>query len=211
MKPKNTKQLLRLFAIASITMGTANAEGIASTIGDTTSAIGSGLVSAGRGLASLPGKALHSGDDSLPMLSRGTQELGISGNVNFNDDVAYNLDFSYGYFFKDNWEVGFTANAFGEDDFNLGVGLFTEYNFGCRSKWVPYIGFAVKWARVDTDNFNRDAIAFTGELGVKYFIRSHMAVFAAINYEWSPDDVFGIGDEIKDSASNINFGMRFYF
>lgn len=38
-----------------------------------------------------------------------------------------------------------------------------------------------------------------------------MAVFAAINFEWSPDDVFGIGDEIKDNAQNINIGMRFYF
>lgn len=191
--------------------GAAEDKAVAATLGSTAGAVGSGVVDAGRGLVSLPGRAMGSGDTGLPMLYAGTQELGISGNVNFTDDVVYNLDLSYGYFFRDCWQVGFTANAFGDDDFNFGVGLFTEYNFSTGSKWVPYVGVSAKWARVDSEFFDDDSIAFGGELGVKYFIRSHMAVFAAVNFEWSPDDIFGVGDEIKDNAQNINIGMRFYF
>lgn len=206
---------INTFAAAAASLlalsGAASAQSMTGALTNTVGAVGTGVVDAGRGLASLPGRVLNVADDSLPMLTAGTQELGISGNVNFTDDIAYTLDLSYGYFFRDCWEVGFTANAFGDDDFNFGLGLFTEYNFATGSKWVPYIGASAKWAKVDSEFFDTDSIAFAGELGVKYFIRSQMAVFAAINFEWSPDDVFGIGDEIKDNAQNINIGMRFYF
>ncbi|MHC4375205.1 MAG: hypothetical protein ACYS26_01275 [Planctomycetota bacterium] len=173
---------------------------------------GEAVVETGKDILSLPGKAFSAfSSDELPDLSAGRQELGLSGNINFSDDVAYNIDLSYGYFFKDNWELGFTANSFGRDDFNLGIGLFTEYNWTFEdSKWVPYVGGAVKWARVSTDDVSENSVAFTGELGVKYFIRSDVSLFSSFNFDWSPDDVFGIGDEIEDSAQNINFGLRFY-
>lgn len=173
---------------------------------------GEAVVETGKDILSLPGKAFSAfSSDELPDLSAGRQELGLSGNINFSDDVAYNIDLSYGYFFKDNWELGFTANSFGRDDFNLGIGLFTEYNWTFEdSKWVPYVGGAVKWARVSTDDVSDSSVAFTGELGVKYFIRSDVSLFSSFNFDWSPDDVFGIGDEIEDSAQNINFGLRFY-
>lgn len=173
---------------------------------------GEAVVETGKDILSLPGKAFSAfSSDELPDLSAGRQELGLSGNINFSDDVAYNIDLSYGYFFKDNWELGFTANSFGRDDFNLGLGLFTEYNWTFEdSKWVPYVGAAVKWARVSTDDVSDSSVAFTGELGVKYFIRSDVSLFSSFNFDWSPDDVFGIGDEIEDSAQNINFGLRFY-
>lgn len=173
---------------------------------------GEAVVETGKDILSLPGKAFSAfSSDELPDLSAGRQELGLSGNINFSDDVAYNIDLSYGYFFKDNWEIGFTADSFGRDDFNLGLGLFTEYNWTFEdSKWVPYVGGAVKWARVSTDDVSDSSVAFSGELGVKYFIRSDVSLFGSFNFDWSPDDVFGIGEEIEDSAQNLNFGLRFY-
>lgn len=167
---------------------------------------------AGKGLLSLPVKTIGVfSSDELPNLTKGVQELGLSGNLNFAGKTAYNTDISYGYFFADGWEVGLTANAFGREDFNFGAGFFTEYNFVFdQSKWVPYLGGAVKWARVSTNSENRSSAAFTGELGVKYFIRSNVSLFSAINFDWAPNDVFGLGDDVKDSAQNINFGLRFY-
>lgn len=195
-------------------MGAAQAaedHAVSATLGETAGAVGSGVVQAGSNLASLPGRMLRVGNEDRPNLVAGTQELGVSGHINFTDDTIYNLDLSYGYFFSPCWEVGFTANVYGDGDFNMGLGLFTEYNFVNDSKWVPYAGFLAKWAKLDSDFADTDSIAFGEELGVKYFLRQHIALFAAINYEWSPDDVFGIGDEIKDSAQNINLGMRYYF
>lgn len=157
---KLTQKSLGAAALLCLTLaGTANGaedKAIAATLGSTAGAVGTGVVDAGRGIVSLPGRVFNTGDDALPMLSAGTQELGISGNVNFTDDIQYNLDLSYGYFFCDNWEVGFTANAFGNDDFNLGAGLFTEYNFATGSKWVPYVGASAKYARLDNDFFEQD-------------------------------------------------------
>lgn len=179
---------------------------------DAGKAVGEGALDAGKGLLSLPGKTLGVfSSDELPNLAKGVQELGLSGNLNFAGKTAYNADISYGYFFADGWEVGLTANAFGREDFNLGAGLFTEYNFVFdESKWVPYLGTAVKWARVSTSNTSQSSAAFTGELGLKYFIRSNVSVFSAINFDWAPNDVFGLGDDVKDNAQNLNFGLRFY-
>lgn len=174
-----------------------------------------------KGLASMPGKALSFGDSSLPDLSAGTQEFGLSGNVQFNEDVVYNIDLSYGYFFRDNWEVGFSADISGADtQISLGLDLFTEYNFDLNSKWVPYIGASVGLASLNSDSDTSSglnsiedvtSVKLGGEFGVKYFLRENIAITAAVNFEWSPDDVFGGLEEASAAASNINLGTRFYF
>lgn len=56
-----------------------------------------------------------------------------------------------------------------------------------------------------------DGIAFSGELGVKYFLRSHMAIYAGANFTWSLEDTFAVGDDIKDNIAQLEIGMRFYF
>ena len=85
-----------------------------------------GVADTGRGLLAATKNLLNINDGSLPNLSKGVQEFGLGGNINFSDDIAYNVDLSYGYFFKDNWQVGFGLGVQGEDsDFNLGLGLCT--------------------------------------------------------------------------------------
>lgn len=196
---------------------------VAGVIATATAQAGS-VVDDGIGLQQAGGNSgfLNLSDGSLPMLSKGTQELGIGGNVDLNEGVAWDLNFTYGVFIADNWQVGFSVDWAGEDSDilqNSAFGLSTEYNFATGTKWVPYIGAGVSYA-ASGDQFDSatattiggvEGIAFSGELGIKYFIRSHMAVYAGASFSWSPDDVFGVADEIGDSLTNIEIGMRFYF
>jgi hypothetical protein len=165
------------------------------------------------GTTALSASPVSSADWS-PMLQRGTQELSIGGQLHIEDfdEIEYDLRLKYGWFIRDRWEVGLAADLIDYGDTKMiNLGAFTEYNFNTNSRWVPYIGAAAKWADASTDNLDQNSVLFSGELGVKYFIRPHMAVFAAINFEWSPDEIFDIGDDIADNAENILIGMRFYF
>ncbi|GHC65356.1 hypothetical protein [Roseibacillus persicicus] len=198
---------------------------VAGTFATATSAFAGGVVDDGVGLQQAGGNSgfMNVSDDSLPMLAAGTQELGIGGSVDLNDGVEWDLNFTYGWFIKDNWEVGFSVDWAGEDGDILRdsrFGIFTEYNFSTGSKWVPYVGLGASYAS-SGDRFDPtdpagtiggvEGVAFSGELGIKYFIRSHMAVYGGVNFSWSPDDVFGVADEIGDNLTNIEIGMRFYF
>ncbi|MEN8774013.1 MAG: hypothetical protein ABF379_01775 [Akkermansiaceae bacterium] len=164
----------------------------------------------------VPGKmvdgAVNLNDTLPPMLSEGTREFGIAGNVNFSDDIAYNLALTYGYFVKDRWEIGFGLGVQGvESDATWSLGLFTEYNFCIcdgDSKWVPYIGAGAYWATLNSDAFDSDSISLGLDLGIKYFLRENVAVSFSIGAEYAFDDVFPGGDDFQEQ---INIGTRFYF
>lgn len=195
---------------------------IAGSLVAATSALAGGVVHDGVGLQQSNESSgfLNVADNSLPQLSRGTQELGLGGNLDLNDGVAWDLNLTYGWFIQDNWQVGFAIDWAGEDSDllqNSRFGVFTEYNFSTGTKWVPYVGVGVAYAAtgdrfVGTEEiFGNDGFSFSGEIGMKYFIRSHMAVYAGVNFSWSPDDVFGVADEIGDNLTNVEIGLRFYF
>ena len=161
-------------------------------------------------LIKTPGRVLAIGDELPPMLSQGTQEFGIGGNIDFSDNIAYNLELTYGWYIKDNWQFGFTANVQGEDsDASFGAGLFTEYNFAYNdSKWVPFVGVSAEWARLDSDILDEDSVALGLDIGIKYFVRENIAISFSIGADFAFDDVFPGGDDFQE---NINIGTRFYF
>lgn len=195
----------------SLSMAAANAEdqAVAATIGQTAGAVGSGFADAGRGLVNAPVKLFKMGDDSLPDLSVGVNEFGVSGALNWADDVIYNMDLTYGYFFRENWEIGFKASVSGvESDASYGLGLFTEYNFACESKWVPFVGFSAGWQKLNGNLFDSDAIALGLDLGIKYFINKNVAISLSVGADYAFEDVFPGGD---DFAKTLNLGTRFYF
>ncbi|MDB4143341.1 hypothetical protein N9897_00240 [bacterium] len=136
---------------------------------------------------STPGRVLNVGDSLPPMLAEGTQEFGVSGSLNYADDLDYNLELSYGWFIKDQWEVGFVGGVQGTNsDNNFSLGLFTEYNWAIDdSKWVPFIGMSAKWASLDSGAFDADSIALGMDIGVKYFIRENIAISFALGAEYA--------------------------
>ncbi len=205
----NNKTLLVIGAAsAALTLPTLAVSPV-SSVTDGARSLAHGTANVGKNLLSSPGKMLKIGDNSLPNLSAGVQEFGLSGNLDFADDLAYNLNVSYGHFFKDNWQIGFTASLQGENsDANIGLGLFTEYNFVRQSKWVPFVGFSAKWARLGSDSLDADSIALGLDLGVKYFIRENMALSFSIGSDFAFDDVFPGGDDFQKT---VKIGTRFYF
>jgi hypothetical protein len=159
--------------------------------------------------------------DETPMLDRGTRELSISGQIEVPDldEIDYDLDFSYGYFFRDGWEAGFRVAAadFGGLD-RLAVAGFTEFNFNRGGKWVPFIGGGLGLISADFgDNISLqselddDGLVFNVEGGGKYFVRSYMAISLSIDFQVATEDLFATGDAIEDNLSSINVGMRYYF
>lgn len=180
-------------------------------IQDTAKATAGAISGTASTILGAPGRMFNNvSDNQPPMLSKGTQEFGISGNLNFADDFAYNLDLTYGWFIQDNWQVGFTASTQGvDDDLSFGLGLFTEYNFSRQnSKWVPFVGLSAEWARLDSDFFDESSISLGLDLGLKYFIRENIALSFSIGADFAFDDVFPGGDDFQQQ---INIGTRFYF
>ncbi len=157
-----------------------------------------------------------------PLLDRGTQEVTVSGRVDLPglDEVDYDLDGSYGYFFRDGWEVGgqIEASDTGGAD-RIELTGFTEYNFRRNNDLVPYIGGGIGLVSADFDESlvidspvtDEDGLVFDVEGGVKYFLRSYMAFSAAIDFKVSTEDVFATDEEIEDNLTNLKLGMRYYF
>lgn len=143
-------------------------------------------------------------EDGLPILAPGVQELRLNGGLNWTDDTAYNLDISYGRFLTANWQVGVQGSITGvNSDQNYGLGVFGEYNFLTGTKWVPFIRGTVSYLR---PNVGDDTAAFGLDGGVKYFMRSNLAISASVGGDWL---LKGSGDD--GFNKQIDLGLNFYF
>lgn len=179
------------------------------------------LISASLAAALAAGTA-SAQDNVDPMLDRGTREIGLAGNIDITelDEIDYNLDGIYGYFFRDGWEAGVVISA---SDRNGGmdhvsVGGFTEFNFRRDRQWVPFVGGGLSLFSADFDDdislaseLDDDGVVFEVEGGAKWFLRDYMAFTISIDFQLATDDIFLVDEEIEDNLSSINIGMRYYF
>lgn len=162
------------------------------------------------------------GASTTPLLNRGTQELSVAGRLDIirADELDYDLEGSYGYFFRDGWEVGaqIVAADFGGRD-RLEIAGFTEYNFIRNSDLVPYVGGGIGIVTADFDRNivigtpldDDDGLVFDVEGGVKFFVRPYMAISIGINFKFATEDVFETFNEIEDNLTSLKIGMRYYF
>lgn len=141
----------------------------------------------------------------LPMLAAGVQELSLGGRINWEDSTAYNFDISYGRFLTANWLIGVEAGITGiNSDKDYRFGVFGEYNFLTGTKWVPFVRAGVGYSNPDAGSSS----ALLGvDVGVKYFMRSNLAIYASVGGDWV---VSGSGSS-DGFASQIDFGLKFYF
>ena len=156
-------------------------------------------------------------------LKAGVKEFSLQGLVDLDADDSYSVDLNskYGYFIKDNWEVGGSiATDLSKSYKSFGLGLFTQYNFTNTTNFVPYIGIATELINVDYDqkikdleskSFDVTAINFKASLGVKYFIRANIALTAEVNYNIATDNLKISGGDAKDSFTKFLIGTSFYF
>lgn len=145
------------------------------------------------------------GSEGLPMLAPGVQELSLSGRLNWENSTAYNFDISYGRFITSNWLVGVEAGITGiNSDKDYRVGVFGEYNFLTGTKWVPFVRGGVGYFRPDQGD---DSATIGLDAGIKYFMRSNLAIFASVGGDWVLS-----GDGNSDGfAKQIDLGLKFYF
>jgi len=161
--------------------------------------------------------------DSSEYLKAGTKEFNLQGLVDFDADDSYSVDLNskYGYFIKDNWEVGGSiATDLSKSYKSFGLGIFTEYNFTNTTNFVPYIGIATELVKADYDDklndlesksFDATAMNFKASLGVKYFIRANIALTAEFNYNIATDNLKISGGDAKDSFTKFFIGTSYYF
>ncbi len=161
--------------------------------------------------------------NNAPDLDKGTRELGLSGTFEIQEfeDIDFDIDATFGYFFSDGWEVGVRAigaDVSGVERFDFSV--FSEYNFNRSSNIVPYLGASVGIAEVDFQNLNidstlapndEDATVFSIQGGIKWFLRPYMAITTSIAFNVSTDDIYEADNELKDNLTRIRLGMRYYF
>ncbi|MGL4349257.1 outer membrane beta-barrel protein [Aeromonas veronii] len=161
--------------------------------------------------------------NSESYLRAGTQELNIQGLVDFDaeDSYAVDLNAKYGYFIKDNWELGTNiVTDLSKSYKSAGIGLFTEYNFTNGTNFVPYVGLATELIRADyndrednleSKSFDATAVNFKTALGMKYFISRNVALSAEVNYNIATDHLKVSGGDAKDSFTKFLIGTSVYF
>jgi hypothetical protein len=161
------------------------------------------------GMQSTTGYATSGAHGSnLPMLAPGVQELGVSGFLNWEDTTTYALHLSYGRFVTNNWMVGGKVGIDGQNsDAGGAIGVFVEYNHLTGSQWVPFIGVSFEYNRLNYDDSNLNSFRAGAELGVKYFMRSNMALSLAVGGGWNSNTAPGSDDFQKQ----VNLGLRYYF
>lgn len=144
----------------------------------------------------------NQGDNGMPMLATGVQELGLSGRLNWEDETSYNFDMSYGRFFSPNWLLGVEAGISGiNSDKDYRAGLFAEYNFLTETKWVPFVRATASY---EHPNAGDSGGLFDLDGGIKYFFRSNLAISASIGGGWNTS-----GD--SEFEKQVNLGLKFYF
>ena len=173
------------------------------SVGAATAATTSGK----HGMQTSSGSMHHttSNHDGLPMLAPGVQELGLGGQINWEDSTAYNFDISYGRFVTSNWLLGVQGGITGvNSDKDYRVGVFAEYNFLTGTKWVPFVRSGIGYSRPDQGGHSGTVGL---DAGLKYFMRSNLAIFGSLGGDWV---ISGSGSS-NGFAKQLDLGLRFYF
>jgi hypothetical protein len=153
-----------------------------------------------------------------PMLGMGTQEIGASGSIDFDDpggDVSLNISGSYGYFIQDNVEIGARAGFLrqnGGDIDEIDLGGFGEFHFPVSNITVPYVGVDLNFSYTDIDpGGSEDAFVLSPKVGVKWFVRDYVAIDTNIFFKWATEDLYLNDGRLEDTDWGALLGLRVYF
>lgn len=144
-------------------------------------------------------------DDGLPMLAAGVQELSLSGSLNWENATRYNVGASYGRFITPNWMLGVDGGLRGVNSSkDFSVGVFAEYDLLTNTKWVPFARVNTGYSFYDKG----DDGAYVGvDVGVKYFMRSNMAISLSMGGDW----IVTGGGKSDGIAKQIDLGLKWYY
>lgn len=148
-------------------------------------------------------------NSEMPMIAKGVQELSLSGHYNWENTSNYALNIGYGRFITDNIELGVEAGVNGvNSNKTINASIFAEYDWLNGTKWVPFVRATVGYARVEGpvvgEEYSEDSCALGGQLGLKYFLRSNLSIFARAGGQW-------LSSGESDFNKQVDLGLNFYF
>jgi hypothetical protein len=152
-----------------------------------------------------------------PLLTAGTQELGISGLIDFDDEqgsIAADVAATYGLFITDNLEIGAKGSwsrRQGGDLTQFSLGGFGELHFPVYGMTVPYLGLDVDWRYTDFETGNESAAVASPRVGVKWFMREYFAIDTHMFYRIATDDIFFRDGRERDTDWGAQIGLRVLF
>ena len=169
-------------------------------------------------LLMLPGSAVA---QTSPFLHQGIKELGLSGNLDFQQEsrVVLNINGRFGYFPRNYLEVGGFAEV--QSNFNeftrYGLGGFAEFHMLhlaiIKGQAIPYVGADLGPEFVHTSlEEDHAALIFRPRIGLKWFIRYYLAIDTNLFVAVATADIFPNRKNHLDPYDvGILLGLRFYF
>jgi hypothetical protein len=156
-----------------------------------------------------------------PLLQRGTKELGLSGNLDFEQEsrVVLNISGRFGYFPQTDLEIGgFAEVASNFNEFSrYGLGGFAEYHLSTwalmRGRTIPYAGADLGLQFVDTDlGEDNAALIFRPRIGLKWFVADYFAIDTNFFVAVATDDIFpNKRNDLDPYDVGVLLGLRIYF
>ncbi|MBR4253006.1 MAG: outer membrane beta-barrel protein [Kiritimatiellae bacterium] len=156
------------------------------------------------------------------LVTKGSSELGIGGNLDFKSAVGtdVSLGVRYAYFFWDQISLGGTVGVADNDAAtSFKIGGVGEYNFKLSDNYqpvigtdlVPFVGLGLSYQHVDIHHEKENALVFTTEAGIKFFLTDSAAVITSGIFDLATKDIFPDDDDANKWNFALNLGMRFYF
>ncbi len=156
-----------------------------------------------------------------PMIQEGTEELGLTGNLDFESpagSVDWFIRGSYGRFLTPLMEAGAFASytrAADGDIHQITAGLFGEYHFlpegQIEQPFIPYIGSDLGLLINDNKGAEDNLVAVIApRVGFKWFIRDYVAVDTNLFVSFASDDIYINDNELDSYDVGMRLGLRIY-
>lgn len=156
-----------------------------------------------------------------PTLRAGAREL--SGHISPDFEGAIGdmifVQAGYGWFVRDALELrgvlSYTLleDVSGEDtDYKMkSLDAIGEYHFDFGSRFVPYAGLGIGWAKSLFANVEESALTYSPRAGVKCFLADKVALDFEVAYRLASADVFVNDFTAEDSDLSLALGFRVLF
>ncbi|MCK9274122.1 MAG: hypothetical protein M0P57_03435 [Syntrophales bacterium] len=144
----------------------------------------------------------------------GDWEFTVQGSGTSDDSVDNSVlssEFSIGYFFTDNVElglrqgIGFVDIEGSDDVWNASSRGFLDYHFDLQ-RFQPFLG--INFGYLYGDNINETWIAGP-EGGIKYFMSDRAFLYALIEYNFTFEDVDEADEAFEDGRFVYALGVGF--
>lgn len=150
------------------------------------------------------------------LLPEGTDELGLSGVVDFQTigETLLDLNVSYGYYFVDDVQAGVLGSFRTDENYTAwALGLTMEYNFDLGTEFVPFVGGAVKYMQVDSEyaDDGNGGVVLGVAGGAKFFLTEYLALTGGLTLEVATAEVFPSGDDLDIWHARLDAGLRVFF